>query len=119
MGMFNAPTPKPTRLWSNSSIVDGLARPLDKSRHFEKDDGLYSVNEERKRRGLSATTGHAGLKKTQAYPMEYGAAVAEEFGRAQRKLAAEPVDSDAESEGTAADPTDPWDDAELGPVAAL
>ena len=94
MGAFGAPTPKPTILYSGHRYVKSLARTLTKEQKKGLDpDVEMSTRDEM----TGAVTGGKDLKKSQAYPVEYGQAVQAAFSRHDVEV----IDSDGDqSDGT-------------------
>ena len=82
MGMYGAPTPKATKLWtSTQAFAVGLRRHLLRNK-FKKSNVrtcIYRVDKNGKKRtyGIKKV-----LKDTQAYPKRYGEKVAEIFKEA-------------------------------------
>ena len=108
MGAFGAPTPKPTILYSGHRYVKSLARTLTKEQKKGLDpDVEMSTRDEM----TGAVTGGKDLKKSQAYPVEYGQAVQAAFSRHDVEV----IDSDGDqSDGTVDEDLctlDPWADA--------
>ena len=110
MGMYGAPTQKPTRCFSNNKNVVMLHNVLDKSKEFESNK-TTSVNEERKSQGLSCINGNkAGLEESQAYPEGYGERVCELYEHLQAHPTV--IEESDESSATPDDPEeDQWTDA--------
>eukprot|EP00969_Alexandrium_andersonii_P026958 1175689-Alexandrium_andersonii.AAC.1 len=115
MGAFGGKTGKPTRLWSNSEMVLSLKRKSTSAMRAAWDStGVTSRGED------GGITGGPGLKGTQAYPIEYGRAVADALANkleSTQRNTNEGTGEDCDgSDGTASDPEDDWPDANLRPV---
>ena len=109
MGMLGAPTPKATRLFSNTRQIARLHNTLDRSLFPAKSDTCI-IDEDKKALGLPCTTGNKDkLHDTQEYPEQYGEEVLQLWQHMRRSQIQ--VD-DSDSDATCEDPEpDAWDDA--------
>ena len=77
MGAFGATTPKGTRLYGNNAAALALLKKTIKRGDFKKPAKGQETNLRRKLpSGIELVRGGPGLKGTQAYPVEFGVAVA-------------------------------------------
>ena len=73
MGAYGAECAEPTRLHSSEKWVSTLARARPTHNFNPQEKGLYNVS--KRAGGSSSVTRGEALKRTQAYPPQFGVAV--------------------------------------------
>ena len=115
MGMFGAPSPKPTALISSAFWISHMKRRLDrKKKKFPKKDIVRKTIS--KKTGRAQCTGGKDLKATQGYPYKYAKAL-QRLHEKNKGLDEEPrVDLDAAAALDLPAVKDSWEDARIPEV---
>ena len=115
MAAFGAPTPKPTKLFSNNPDINDLKRNFSKQEKEQigKMERMRTYDSDIITGGVS---GGPDLKSTQSYPKGYGDAVAEWFAKVNAAFEISDSDDDAEM-SCPCEPTDCWPDNGLHHLA--